>query len=64
MQKSEMKKIAEEIDKTYNDAINNIKQDINKTQLDIMINANINLVNLYYRIGKYFMTIQHGEINF
>ena len=52
MQKSEMKKIAEEIDKTYNDAINNIKQDINKTQLDIMINANINLVNLYYRIGK------------
>lgn len=42
----------EEIDKTYNDAINDIKQDINKTQLDIMINANISLVNLYYRIGK------------
>ena len=40
------------IDKTYNDAIDVIKQDINKTQLDIMINANISLVNLYYRIGK------------
>ena len=42
----------EEINKTYNDVINDIKQDINKTQLDIMINANISLVNLYYRIGK------------
>ena len=42
----------EQIDKTYNDAIDNIKQDINKTQLDIMINANISLVNLYFRIGK------------
>ena len=42
----------EEIDKTYNAAIYDIKQDINKTQLDIMINANISLVNLYYRIGK------------
>jgi len=42
----------EEVDKTYIAAIDNIKQDINKTQLDIMINANISLVNLYYRIGK------------
>lgn len=41
-----------EIDKTYNDVINDIKQDINKTQFEIMINANISLVNLYYRIGK------------
>ena len=40
------------IDKTYTDVINDIKQDINKTQLDIMVNANISLVNLYYRIGK------------
>ena len=40
------------VDKTYNSIINNIKEDINKTQLDIMINANISLVNLYYRIGK------------
>jgi len=42
----------EEIDRTYNNAIDSIKQDINKTQLDIMVNANISLVNLYYRIGK------------
>ena len=42
----------EELDKTYNDVINDIKQDINKTKLDIMINANISLVNLYYRIGE------------
>ena len=42
----------EEKDKIYNDLINNIKKDINKTQLDIMVNANISLVNLYYRIGK------------
>ena len=39
-------------DKTYNDVINGIKQDINNTKLDIMINVNISLVNLYYRIGK------------
>lgn len=42
----------EEIHKTYNNVIDDIKKDINKTQLDIMINANISLVNLYYRIGK------------
>ena len=41
-----------EINKTYNEVINVIKQDINKTQLDIMINVNISLVNLYYRIGR------------
>ena len=46
-----MSKIIEK-EKTYNDVIDSIKQDINKTQLDIMINANISLVNLYYRIGK------------
>lgn len=44
--------LIEEIDKTYNNVINDIKNDIKKTQLDIMINANISLVNLYYRIGK------------
>ena len=41
-----------EIKQTYNDVINDIKQDIKKTQLDIMVNANISLVSLYYRIGK------------
>ena len=38
----------EEIDKTYNNVIDNIK----KTQLDIMVNSYGSLVNLYYRIGK------------
>ena len=42
----------EELDKTYNGVIDEIKLDIGKTQLDIMINANKSLVNLYYRIGK------------
>ena len=42
----------EELDKTYNGVIDEIKLDIGKTQLDIMINANISLVNLYFRIGK------------
>ena len=46
------KNMIEEINRTYNDVINDIKQDINRTQLDIMMNANISLVNLYYRIGK------------
>lgn len=41
-----------ELDKTCINIIDCIKKDINKTQLDIMINANISLVNLYYRIGK------------
>ena len=41
-----------ELDKTYINIIDCIKKDINKTQLDIMINANASLVNLYYRIDK------------
>lgn len=41
-----------QLDATYNNVIDDIKKDINKTQLDIMINANTSLVNLYYRIGK------------
>lgn len=44
----------QQIDKTYNDVINDIKQDIKRTQFDMMINANISLVNLYYRIGKIY----------
>ena len=41
-----------ELKELYTDVINEIKDDINKTQLEIMMNANISLVNLYYRIGK------------
>ena len=40
------------INESYDLAINNIKEDIKNTQLNIMINSNISLVNLYYRIGK------------
>ena len=40
------------INKTYNEVINDIKRDISNTKLDIMISANISLVNLYFRIGK------------
>ena len=32
--------------------IDEVKKDIGKTQLDIMVNANSNIINLYYRIGK------------
>lgn len=41
-----------EIEQNYNKVVTIIKEDINKTQLDIMMNANVNLVNLYFRIGK------------
>ena len=40
------------LDKHFQEIIGNIKEDIKNTQLDIMLNANINLVNLYYRLGK------------
>jgi len=40
------------LEETFKDIINNIKDDINNTKLNIMINANINLVNLYFRLGK------------
>ena len=40
------------LDKAFQEIITNMKEDINSTQLNIIINANINLVNLYYRLGK------------
>ena len=40
------------IDKSYSDIIENIRNDVTKTQFDILMNANVNLVNLYYRLGK------------
>jgi len=40
------------LDVSFKEVLNKIKEDISKTQLDIMINANIKLVNLYYRLGK------------
>ncbi len=41
-----------ELSKSFKEIINDIKEDVNRTQLEIMLNANFNLVNLYYRIGK------------
>ncbi len=41
-----------ELSKSFKKIINDIKEDVNRTQLEIMMNANYNLVNLYYRIGK------------
>lgn len=40
------------LEKTFQEVMKDIREDINNTQLNIMINANINLVNLYYRLGK------------
>lgn len=40
------------LDKSFKEVTNNIKNAITKTQLEIMIDANIKLVNLYYNIGK------------
>ena len=40
------------IDTTLKNITDMIKDDITKTQLEIMINANEKLVNLYYRVGK------------
>lgn len=40
------------LDKSFREICDDIKKDVKDTQLEIMINANTNLVNLYYRIGK------------
>ena len=41
------------LNKSFQEIFENIKNDVTKTQLEIMINANANLVNLYYRIIDY-----------
>ena len=42
----------DDLEEDFKNTINNIKNDVIKTQLEIMQNANFKLVNLYYRIGK------------
>ena len=42
----------EKLESNLKDTITNIKNDVKATELEIMINANYNLINLYYRIGK------------
>lgn len=36
----------------FKDIINNIKKEINTTRVKVAIEANINLINMYYRLGK------------
>ena len=36
----------------FHEIFEDIKNDVTKTQFEIMVNANANLVNLYFRIGK------------
>ena len=38
--------------KNFQEIFENIKNDVTKTQFKIMVNANVNLVKLYFRIGK------------
>ncbi len=40
------------LDKSFQEITNNIKNEISRTQLEIMMNANAKLVNLYFNIGK------------
>lgn len=40
------------LDKSFQEVTNNIKNEITKTQLEIMVDANKKLVNLYFNIGK------------
>lgn len=40
------------LDKSFQEITTNIKNEITKTQLEIMANANNKLVNLYFNIGK------------
>ena len=36
----------------FKDIINNIKKEINTTRVKVAIEANKNLINMYYRLGK------------
>lgn len=40
------------LDNDYHIISNNIKNEINRTQLEIMKDANVKLVELYFKIGK------------
>ena len=40
------------LNKNFQEIFENIKNDVTNTQFEIMINANANLVKLYFRIGK------------
>ena len=40
------------IDKNFKEIINSIKQEIQKTQYKVAIESNINLISMYFRLGK------------
>ena len=40
------------IDKDFKEIINSIKQEIQKTQYKVAIESNINLISMYFRLGK------------
>ncbi|MCF0124885.1 MAG: hypothetical protein HUJ68_03875 [Clostridia bacterium] len=40
------------IEKEYKDIINNIKNEIKSTQYKVALQNNINLIGLYFRLGK------------
>ena len=40
------------IDKDFKETINSIKQEIQKTQYKVAIESNINLISMYFRLGK------------
>lgn len=63
MRRNEILQEENNLNKSFQEIFENIKNDVTKTQLEIMINANVNLVNLYYRIGKKFVKIRVGKIN-
>lgn len=47
-----MQEESKSLGKNFQEIFENIKNDVTKTQFEIMINANANLVKLYFRIGK------------
>lgn len=50
-----------DIDKSFLDIIDNIKRDIMNTRQRVFENANIELISLYFRIGKYiYENAQYG----
>ncbi len=40
------------LSRDFHEIFEDIKNDVTKTQFEIMVNANVNLVKLYFRIGK------------
>ena len=48
----ESEKIEDKLDKKFINIVNEIKNEIKTTQIKVAIEANKNLINLYFKIGK------------